>query len=119
MYKIPEDIDTTFLLGEEVIMVCFNLNQVYIHFESNIQVAIEGEYSIVAADGKESLFEVYPVISDNGLLRLLGRKVKQVKICEFRTDLSIQFDNDTVINLIGSDSYECYSIKINERWIIV
>lgn len=119
MYKIPEDITNDFLRGKIVKMICFNLNQIYIHFDSLIQITIEGQYSLVNEKREECFFDVYPITSGTEILLLLEKEVVNIKINKSRTDLSIQFENDTVLNIIGNDSYESYVIKISDRVIIV
>jgi hypothetical protein len=119
MYKIPEDIKSDFLRGEIVTMICFSSNQIYIHFESLIQIIIEGQYSLVNEKGEEYLFDVYPVTDSTGILRLLEKKVVNIEINKSRTDLSIRFENDTALNILANDSYESYVIKISERIIII
>jgi len=119
MYKLPEDINDDFLQGEVVKMVCFNLNQIYIHFQSSIQICIEGQYSLVNRKGEKIYFDVHPVLNDNGLLQILEKEVKGVEISKSRTDFSIQFQDGVLLEIIGNCLYESYSIKLNERTIIV
>lgn len=118
MYSIPNDITNTFLNNDAVKMICYNINQIYIHFESSISIAIEGQF-ILTKDGVEHLFDVYPVSFDHGLLALLENKVRSVNISNSRKNLEIEFENGAVLIILGSDDYESYTIKIDDRAIII
>lgn len=118
MYSIPEDVNENFLEGAIVEMICFNISQIYIHFDNNVQIIIEGQYSLNAA-GNESTFDVYPVTSDNRLLQLINKKVLRVQIGNARKNFLIKFEAEKTLEVVNSDYYESCTIKIGDRVIIL
>ena|ERR1700744_4257968 len=118
MYKLPDDITNIFLKDDVVKMICFNINQIYIHFESSIYITIDSRY-ILTQKGIDRPLDVYPVISDSGLLSLLEKKVKRISISDLRHDINIYFEDNLSIKLMGNLNYESYSITIKDRRIII
>ena|ERR1700712_2087812 len=118
MYKVPDDLNSDFLRDDTLIMVSFNANQIYLHFETGILITLEGEY-IISIVGKEHLYNVYPVSYENGLLELIEKKVERTEVLNSKKDLTIHFENSLCVTLINSDNYESYQVKINDRRFIL
>lgn len=63
--------------------------------------------------------EVYPVKNDLGLLRILERKIFNADINNRRDELTITFEDDSQLCLIGNEMYESFTLNINNIEVIV
>jgi hypothetical protein len=118
MYLLPNTFDPKFLKGERLIMICFNANQIILHFDSSARITIEGEY-IIEENNQQGRYNVFPLKNDNGLLTLIETEIEDSYTDYERKDLRIKFSNRIILTLIGSDQYESYSIKKGDLEILV
>lgn len=105
MFGLPADFDGSFLVGLTLEMVCFNENQMYLHFSANTMITVESGYSY----NSEEIREI-PVRESN-LMRLLGSSVSRA-YGDASGTLSLVFDREQVLRIYDiSKQYESYSIS--------
>jgi len=119
MYKIPLTFDGTKLHGKIVGQICFTLNTISIHFGLDCYLQIEGAFELSNKEGVFYTENLYPVSTDLRLLKFLEKSIAHVGINELRNNLSVVFEDKSVLTLIGNDHYESYRIKIGDIEILV
>ena len=113
MYGLPKDFDGGFLEGRTLEMVCFNQNQVYLHFGAEITIAIESAFSY-----RNAQLVSLPV-HESDLMGLLGASVSGVRGEENGT-LVLLFDNGQALKVYDtSEQYESYTITHGSKVIVV
>ena len=81
MYGLPESFDATVFVGRSVEQVCFTTNQITVHFDDDLHVTIQGEFSLrfaggtASASGDESVGCSGPLIARHRLVALIGSEV--------------------------------------------
>lgn len=118
MYKIPDDFNPISIKNEAITQIAFGINFITL-FHSNGFMQFSGRFSFQHNSQKYEYEEVYPVQNDYGLLVLLEKKIVQVKINNERNALTLEFEGGIIIELIGSNDYESYTLKIDDREILV
>jgi hypothetical protein len=118
MYIIPNTFDPKSLIGEILVMICFNSNQITLHFETSTMITFEGEF-IIEVNNIEKLHNVYPLGDDKGLLAFIETEIKDSYTDEARKNLKIKFSNNSNLILVGNDEYESYMINKDGAKIIV
>jgi hypothetical protein len=117
MYGLPEDFSCAFFVGRTLEMLCFNANQIYLHFGKQTSVCVEGTYSIAPSGSDPKVFEVPDVNTD--LFKLIERAATSASGVPDGT-LTLAFDNDLVFRCYDSkDNYECYKITHDNQITIV
>ncbi|QOJ00933.1 MAG: hypothetical protein HRU70_10670 [Phycisphaeraceae bacterium] len=113
MYGLPKDFDGSFLVGRSLEMVCFNQNQVYLHFDADITICIESAYSYKT----EQVIDV-PARESN-LMDLLGSAISAAQ-GDANGTLSLRFNNGDALKVYDTTKqYESYRIKYGDNTIIV
>lgn len=119
MYGLPKDFDASFLVGLTLEMVCFNINQVYLHFSSHVLITIEGDFLYQASASDNTARTTRPPILETNLTKLLEHSVSRASGDKDGT-LTMVFDNGHVLKCLDtSPNYEAYKIKHGDRTIIV
>jgi hypothetical protein len=119
MYEIPGDVDWSFLIGKELLQVCYGKYQTQLWFEGNVNISIEG--NIEHRDGAtvlgRTLEREQTLMS---LVALLGASIAGVS-CEGQRVLVIALSNGHAVALFSDDSpYEAFSISApGEQTLIV
>lgn len=113
MYKIPENFDFSTFKGRTISQISFGLNVIIIFFSPEIYVQWSGRFKISRENVKTNFDEVYPVKSDFGLLAFLEKKVETVYTNENRNNLLLIFDDESVIEIIGDDAFESFTLNVN------
>ena len=118
MYGLPKEFDGKFLVGRTLEMVCFNQNQVYLHFDAKVTITVESAFSHQGARGEAiRLIELPVEVSD--LMVLLESSVSDVEGSKDGT-LSLFFDNGHILRIYDdSPQYESYKIENGDAVIIV
>ena len=114
MYGIPSSFDGQFFKGLFLEMLSFNANQIYLHFNKNVSLAVEGEYAYYQK-GSHAVQKIKPSVTESNLMELLEQSVKDVS---WTTDgtLKLLFENDYVFECFDSSkSFECYQIKYGDK----
>ena len=117
MHGLPRSFDPTFFVGRQMEMVCFNENQVYLHFDHKISIVIEAALRHEYGSGCDQV-DSMPVTTSR-LMRLLGAEVRNAKATIDGT-LTLQFDNgDRLTCFDTSRSFESYRIQRGTEMTIV
>ncbi len=117
MYGLPKNFDASFFIDKRLEMICFNANQLYLHFNDGIVVTIESDFWYQPSSSKGELVSV-PVLQSD-MMKLLEHQVSKA-VADNNGTLVITFDNGCVLKCLdNSSNYECYQIKIGNRVIIV
>jgi len=113
MYGLPKGFDGSVLVGRTLEMVCFNENQVYLHFDGRTTITIESAFSYK----NEQI--VHVPVAESHLMELLGLSVSAAKGDDKGT-LSLFFDNGQTVRVYDTTKqYESYTISYGGKVIIV
>jgi hypothetical protein len=113
MYGLPKDFDGSMLVGRVLEMVCFNKNQVYLHFDGKTSIMIESAFSY----DSDQILEL--PIKESSIMVLLEASVLEAKGDNNGT-LSLVFSNGQTVKVYDtSKKYESYSINYGGKVIIV
>jgi hypothetical protein len=119
MYGLPEDFDTSFLIGRRLDLVCFSANTVNFHFDGGLHFTIESAYAHQSPESgaADQLYEV-PVLSSN-IMQLLESLIIDGSATADGT-LILTFDNGHKLKFLDtSKQYESYKIDHDDITIIV
>jgi len=47
LYGLPEDYDASFFDGRSLIQLCLGEHQAQLHFDGNVSIFLEGEFTLV------------------------------------------------------------------------
>lgn len=124
MYPIREDFNPACLIGMRLYQVCINANQIRLQFDSGSSIVLEGKlvlgYAYDVSESKQNLIIIAPNLLDLDLFRLIESEVTSSYLNPNRLNLSLEFSNKQMIELIGDEPYECYKIQIgNDEEILV
>ena len=118
MYGFPKNFDPDVFIGLTLEMICFNFNQIYLHFDKQTSITIEATLTYQMADGKEPL-EISPPVLSSNLMGLLEHKVISATSQSDGT-LSLTFDNGHIVKCLDPEpNYESYKISLGTTTIIV
>lgn len=118
MYELPRSEEFSFLLGKELIQVCYGKFQTQLHFSDAVSVSIEtnvehkrGDEILGASQEREQTV--------TSLIMLLGVSVNHVAI-EQNNVLMLSFSNDQTLRVIADGSpYESFSVTAPGHSIVV
>jgi hypothetical protein len=71
MFGLPENFDGTFFVGRTLEMICFNINQIYFHFDDHITVQIEGPFTYQRGPLESEASLLHPPVPTSNLMELL------------------------------------------------
>lgn len=110
MHGLPSTFNTSFLLDKELESVCFSAFHVSFLFPGGVCIQVEGQCALLQAGvalEKISSFPIYQSL----LPKLVGRKVQSVSFESVSGDLTIDWEDDYHLLLVGDNGpYEAYSI---------
>ena len=119
MYKLPQNFDATFLIGRKLEMICFNANQVYLHFDGSVTITIESAFSHQHTRSEANMSIIKVPVSESDLMQLLEHAISAASGDTDGT-LTVVFDNGHTLKCFDtSPQYESYQIKRGESVIIV
>lgn len=119
MYGLPKDFSGEFLIGHSLEQICFNQNQVSLHFDGDIGITIEGSFSHLRSDSDlgEQVFDV--PVSQSDLMLLLGSSISEAGGGKDGT-LNLKFENGHTLRCFDkSREFESYQIRHGKDVIIV
>jgi hypothetical protein len=118
MYRLPKDINLSFLQSRELVQICFGKYQVQFNFDKDVRIFVQNTFSYVDATG--SVFEMKTAASAAVLVdRLIGKTVIDINPTEDGT-LHIAFNTGEKLSFFDDDSaYECYEIRNGGETIVV
>lgn len=118
MYGLPADFDSRIFVGSNLEMICFAVNQLYLHFGHKLMIQLGGEYSLQTDPASEPEIIEVPEFHPQ-LTKLLEQTVNNASATREGT-LTLQFSNGAVFTCYDrTPGYESYEIIIGERRIIV
>lgn len=119
MYTIPTKFDLNIFKDIKVIQICFTINTFSLFFEKIGFISIEGDFSFLC-DGKKNIYkEIHPITSDLRILKILEKKVSKIYVNSKRNHLTLEFEGNMILELLGNEMYESYVLNINGEKIIV
>ncbi|MFH1230488.1 MAG: DUF6188 family protein [Planctomycetota bacterium] len=119
MYKLPKNFDGNFLIGCVLEQICFNQNQLCLHFNNNVSITIEGSFSYGQEDSEANHKIINIPIKESDIMQLLGIPVSKAYGDKNGT-LYLIFNNGYSLRCYDSSSqYESYQIKYGDTLIIV
>lgn len=119
MYGIDKKISYDFLIGKEVLQLCFGLYQLIFNFSDQLVIPTKCSLSLKLIDG--TLIEVSSESpgSAGKLICLLGRTIVSVNT-ETNGVLSLLFSGGLQLSIIDSNKdEESFAITIKDRVIVV
>ena len=109
MYKLPKDIDLSFLKEKELLSVSIAFNSLVLNFDDSIRMTINSKCTYKMG-AETSIIEDYPKEASL-ICKLLGKKIVNVNGDETGT-LVLFFDGGEVFSVYDdSEHYESYFIK--------
>jgi hypothetical protein len=117
MYKLSHQARPDFLQKKRLQMLCFAEYSLYLHFDDEIIITVEGQFQYKAGKGKKRTYS-FP-IDTSCLMRLLGTSVQRIEV-ENDENLRLEFSNGDSLILEGENGpYEAYQIRHRGGQIIV
>jgi len=99
-------------------MVCFNVNQIYLHFSADCKIVIEGEYTHKKSKSDSKIVSTIPARTSE-LMQLLQHRIVEASCVKGET-LVLGFDNGHILEFAGGDpNFESYRIEIEGKVIVV
>src|SRR4051794_22001106 len=118
MYQFPDSFDIKQFNGAIIQEIYFSASTVSLITGHSRWFMFTGRF--IFNDCQEEIeFEVYPVVSDFGLLKLVGQTIEKIVIDELDSSLLIYFGNKMTLNLLSSRNYESITIKFDDHDIII
>jgi hypothetical protein len=118
MYGLPKDFDAPSLIGLTLEMVCFNISQIYLHFDHHVMITVEGTLTY-QSKLNGNVQKLSPPVVETNLMQLVGHKVTHAVGTPDGT-LSLTFDNGHVVECLDdSPDYESYQIAIGGKTVVV
>lgn len=118
MYGLPVDFDGSFLVGRNLEMICFSSNQIYLHFDNQVTVTIEGEFSYQPQRCEADAQPSHIPIMESKLMQLLEHSISEAAGDEDGT-LTLVFDNGHVLKCFDASDYESYQINYGTGRLII
>ena len=110
MYGLPLDFDAKFLVGRNLEQICFNQNQIALHFDDDLSIIVESALSHESSQSLSDARVVEVPVSDSDLMQLLGFSVSDASGDKDGT-LTLVFDNGHTLKCYDtSHEYESYKI---------
>jgi hypothetical protein len=114
MKGLPEDVELSSLVGEQVLQLCFGSNQVQIHFGDQRYILIEGDCVMHEAGGIPTRLEAGAAAS-SPFIRLVGRRVLSARRME-DGGLRLQCSEGIELSLLNdSEAYESFQVHLPGR----
>lgn len=120
MYEIPNNLDLTKLYLQTVNAITFTSNTINILFENfHNHIQTYGDFSLVLKNEIFECDEIFPIKSDYGFIHLIGKKLINTEVKQDNCMLSLLFEEEIVLNLRSSPSYESFIIHLGDEEIII
>jgi Family of unknown function (DUF6188) len=118
MYGLPAHFDSALLVGRNLEMICFSSNQVYLHFDGQVTIKIEGEFSYLSDRADMDQKRIRMPIAESKLMQSLEHLISGATADENGT-LTLVFDNGHILKCFEAHDYESYEIKHGNIRLIV
>lgn len=116
MFGLPDDFDSSFLLGRTLHQVCFGLHQVILRFDAEVDLSIECDYR-VTIDGHAVPYSS-SLAGSAALLTFLHLEVISTRSSADGT-LAVAFEGGTLELYDSSPQYESYQIRNGDDLYVV
>lgn len=117
MYSWPNDFEVNVFVGRTIQVVTFTLNTANIVFDPPCSITVLSGFVLRMTD--TALEESTIPVGKTQLPQLIGFEVQSAKLLNQR-DLCLTFNNGSQLSIDGaSTDYECYSVKLGEREVII
>lgn len=118
MYRLPKDINLSFLENRVLDQVCIGFNDLILKFDELVVLTVTSKCNHETKTGIKTQIDNY-AINANTICLLLGNRILEVNGCEAGT-LFLKFSNgDTFTIYNDSDQYESYMINTPNLNIVV
>jgi hypothetical protein len=118
MYGLPKDFDPQYFVARALKMLCFNANQIYLHFDERVTITLEGKYSLSGEAGDPIEIRDVPN-SESRLFALIEKRVVSAGV-EGGSTLVLAFETGAVFRCYDDSSqYESYQLSRGDDVIIV
>jgi hypothetical protein len=117
MFGFPNKSDLSDLIGNNLIMVCCNANQIYLHFDSQIRISIDTNQFQIKLDNK--IIKVHIPIDNLAIFDFIENKVENISVNADNSVLEIAFRNHSAIILTDDKHYNSHIIQIGSKEILV
>lgn len=119
MYGLPMNFSATFLNGRTLEQICFNQNQISLHFDSEVTITIESAFAHQQPESEEEVKLLEVPVLQSDLMQLLGRSVSRASGTDDGT-LVLVFENGHTLKCFDtSREFESYQIRHGTSVIIV
>ena len=119
MKSLPTSAELGFLKSKDLILVSFAKYQVYLTFEDEIVITIEGLFRHVHGGCVDVGLENDAPVAESKLMRLIGHQIIELDL-KGQGDLELSFSNeDTLLIFRDAEPYESYHIRWAEKEIHV
>lgn len=119
MYSLPQNFDSSFLVGKQVENVCFLEYQVNIYFSESAFLQIEGAFEFVDASGTVDAQTDFPILCSR-LPGIAGDFVEEAEFDRASGNIRIVFVKGATLLVYGdSGPYESYRLSSGTGDIIV
>jgi hypothetical protein len=119
MYKFPDDFDGRAFVGRTLEMICFNANQVYLHFDKKVSICAESSFLLSKHSSDEDRVIVSIPLKNSEMVELLDHSVTEIAISD-RRNLTLRFDHGQSLSFVDqSELYESFRFVIGDTTIIV
>ena len=119
MHRLPKDFDASVIAGRTLEQVCFNSNQIALHFDDDLSIVIESAYSHVTDPTMCGNRILAIPVSTSDLMQLLQCSVSSASGDDEGT-LTLLFENDHTLKIYdNSNDYESYTINCRGQITIV
>jgi hypothetical protein len=119
MYGLPKQFDSAFLIGRTLEQVSFNQNQIYLHFDGDVSITIEGSFAHYQPESQSGMKVLEVPVLESDLMKLLGFSISKV-LTDKEGTLGLLFANGRMLKCFDkSPQFESYQIRHGVKTIIV
>lgn len=119
MYSIPNDFKQEQLENATIEQIAFTANNISISLGLSRSITIEGAFVLEPIGEGKKIFEVCPVTQDFGLLALLEKRIVTAEINREVNSLIFLMENGTRLEILSSEFYESFTVRIGDFILIV
>ncbi|HEX2925938.1 MAG TPA: hypothetical protein VHP38_06725 [Ruminiclostridium sp.] len=112
MYGFPDQKILDAINGETLTMVCCNANQIYLHFDLHVSIAIENSFQVKTDN---ELVQVQIPVDNLIIFKLLEIKVAKVSKNQENSILELGFENGWNVVLFDDQHYESHTITVGKK----
>lgn len=119
MYTLPLNFDLNSFKNVPIIQISFSINSINVFFDNGNFISINYSFAFTLKERRIFFEELYPINDDFNLLNLLEKRAINILIDDKRKCLTLHFEDNLILELIGDDNYESYILNVNKKEIII